>query len=277
MNTTAPDYAITKPGMPPKHRKLVRTYGRRTTSTVPETRSEPPAKRRRISQDDQNINVVEMPERDSKSSPKAEHKEEPSTDRDSHDREEQLDDKEKPKLSILSYFQPVKAVAGDLPSKNRTSPSSPPSPQTPPAVRVKRKRAPRLLKLRPTTQTSIEESSEDEELEESLSTPMDDLEESIRIHNITRVSKTDVGSILYRNGSPAESDTTSETSSVSRLKSAHKSLVQTTLNISSKAPFSECSLCNIVWNPFFPDDVKFHKNRHTAMLRVRKRKEESLI
>jgi hypothetical protein len=265
--------------MPPKHRKLVRTYGRRTPSTAPETRSEePPAKKRRTSQDDQNTNVVEIPEKDLEGSPKAEHKEEPSTDRDDHDAEEELDNKEKPKSSILSYFQPVKAVAGDLPSKNRESPSNPPSPpMSPPAMRVKRKRAPRLLKLRPTTQASIEVSDEDEEPEESPSTSIDDLDESIRTHNKTRISKTDVGSGLCRTGSPAESDTTSETSSVSRLKSTHKSLVQTTLNISSKAPFSECSLCNIVWNPFFPDDVKFHKNRHTAMLRVRKRKEESLI
>ncbi|CAH0026314.1 unnamed protein product [Clonostachys rhizophaga] len=88
--------------MPPKHRKLVRTYGRRTPSTAPETRSEPPTKRRRTSQDDQTTNVVGMSERDSEKSPKAEHKEEPSTDRDSHDPEEQVDDKEKPKLSILT-------------------------------------------------------------------------------------------------------------------------------------------------------------------------------
>ncbi|CAG9941160.1 unnamed protein product [Clonostachys rosea f. rosea IK726] len=89
--------------MPPKHRKLVRTYGRRTPSTAPETRSEePPAKKRRTSQDDQNTNVVEIPEKDLEGSPKAEHKEEPSTDRDDHDAEEELDNKEKPKSSILT-------------------------------------------------------------------------------------------------------------------------------------------------------------------------------
>ncbi|VUC24422.1 unnamed protein product [Clonostachys rosea] len=102
MNTPAPDYAITKPGMPPKHRKLVRTYGRRTPSTAPETRSEPPTKRRRTSQDDENTIVARTAEEHSESSPKAEHNEETSTDRDSHDPEEELGDKEKPKSSILT-------------------------------------------------------------------------------------------------------------------------------------------------------------------------------
>ncbi|CAH0037885.1 unnamed protein product [Clonostachys solani] len=105
MNTTTPDYAMlerTKPGMPPKHRKLVRTYGRRTPSAAPEARSEPPTKRRRTSQDDQNTNVVGLPEKNSESSPEAEHEEEPSADRDGPDPEEELDDKEKPKSSILT-------------------------------------------------------------------------------------------------------------------------------------------------------------------------------
>ncbi|CAG9991657.1 unnamed protein product [Clonostachys byssicola] len=102
MNITTPDYAITKPGMPPKHRKLVRTYGRRTPSTAPETRSEPPSKKRRTSQDDPNTNVVETLEKDSETLPKAEHNEELSTDRDCQDPEEELGNKEKPKSSILT-------------------------------------------------------------------------------------------------------------------------------------------------------------------------------
>jgi hypothetical protein len=52
--------------------------------------------------------------------------------------------------------------------------------------------------------------------------------------------------------------------------------VQTTLNISSKPSFSECKVCDTVWNPLYPDDEKYHKKRHAAVLRAKKRKADVL-
>lgn len=52
--------------------------------------------------------------------------------------------------------------------------------------------------------------------------------------------------------------------------------VQTTLNISSKPSFSECKVCDTVWNPLYPDDEKYHKKRHAAVLRAKKRKSDAL-
>jgi hypothetical protein len=62
-----------------------------------------------------------------------------------------------------------------------------------------------------------------------------------------------------------------------RAKPGHKSLsaVQTTLNISNQAAFSECKVCDTVWNPLYPDDVKYHTKRHAAHLRSKKRELEN--
>ncbi|CAI4217541.1 unnamed protein product [Parascedosporium putredinis] len=38
--------------------------------------------------------------------------------------------------------------------------------------------------------------------------------------------------------------------------------VQTTLNISAKLPFKECRICDTVYNPLHPADVKLHQTRH---------------
>lgn len=48
--------------------------------------------------------------------------------------------------------------------------------------------------------------------------------------------------------------------------------VQTTLNISSKGTITECKVCDTVWNPLYPDDVKYHTKRHAAHLRAEAKK-----
>mgnify|MGYP002348098939 CR=1 FL=1 len=50
--------------------------------------------------------------------------------------------------------------------------------------------------------------------------------------------------------------------------------VQTTLNISSQATFTECKRCNTVYNPLYPGDVRYHTKRHAAILRARRKKDE---
>jgi hypothetical protein len=53
--------------------------------------------------------------------------------------------------------------------------------------------------------------------------------------------------------------------------------VQTTLNISSRAAFSECRICDTVWNPMYPDDVKYHVKRHQAVVRAKRKREDSIL
>lgn len=43
--------------------------------------------------------------------------------------------------------------------------------------------------------------------------------------------------------------------------------VQTTINLSTKSTFEECKICQIVFNPLHPPDVKFHTKKHKAILR----------
>lgn len=52
--------------------------------------------------------------------------------------------------------------------------------------------------------------------------------------------------------------------------------VQTTLNISNQAPFSECKICDTVWNPLYPDDVKYHTKRHATHVRGKKKRQDAL-
>ncbi|PHH62791.1 hypothetical protein CDD81_6683 [Ophiocordyceps australis] len=61
-----------------------------------------------------------------------------------------------------------------------------------------------------------------------------------------------------------------------KVKRSKVATVQTTLNLSTKAPFAECKVCDTVWNPLYPADVKYHSRRHTTVLRAMKRKQDDL-
>ncbi|KAG9251000.1 uncharacterized protein F5Z01DRAFT_328626 [Emericellopsis atlantica] len=54
-----------------------------------------------------------------------------------------------------------------------------------------------------------------------------------------------------------------------------KAQVQTTLDLSTKAAFSECRTCDTVWNPLHPEDVKYHNRRHAKVLRRAKARSDS--
>ena len=72
---------------------------------------------------------------------------------------------------------------------------------------------------------------------------------------------------------PEAEEETEETEETPKPASAKPTpTVQTTLNISSKPSFSECKVCDTVWNPLYPDDEKYHRKRHAAVLRAKKRK-----
>ena len=77
---------------------------------------------------------------------------------------------------------------------------------------------------------------------------------------------------------PREEGSVSDESKRQDAKKAKKCSpsVQMTLNISPQAAFSECKVCDTVWNPLFPDDVKYHQKRHAAVLRTKKAKSAEL-
>ncbi|KAF5233729.1 hypothetical protein FAUST_7980 [Fusarium austroamericanum] len=159
------------------------------------------------------------------------------------------------KGSILSFFKPVpsSSTAASSPKSDEPQPESPPS--SPPA-RIEIRKKPRLLRFRGTSLPLLKgEDTEDDdqtgEAKEESTTP--DSRES----SLNRESN---------NGNDVK---------VGKKGKAKSSAVQMTLNLSSQAAFSECKVCNTVWNPLCPDDVKFHIKQHAAILRAKRKEKEN--
>lgn len=147
--------------------------------------------------------------------------------------------------SILNYYKPVPAatpptIASEDTVVAVTAPSSP-CREVPQATMKRRRR----LKIRPTDPPSSPAKP---------TKPTEALPEE-------------------KENAPSAPDAEEETEDTAKPASAKPTpTVQTTLNISSKPSFSECKVCDTVWNPLYPDDEKYHKKRHAAVLRAKKRK-----
>ncbi|KAJ6786171.1 hypothetical protein PWT90_00733 [Aphanocladium album] len=265
MVNSSPDYAITKPGVRPLSRKRdkpLRTYGRQATAT-PEPRSEPQAKRARTTyavHDDENIKPLGIAFLEKDAPPVApifKPKLQPSTE---EEQENTAPSKPEPnvpaKRSILNYFKPVTTHLTQVkPAVTNIQTRAKPVEEKPaqPAPRPRR----RLLRIR---SQSIE--SEDEAENEDVS-------------NVEDVKEAAAGTIKdeprpARKRRLGSSGAASSDSRRVRRKPASAE-VQTTLNISNQAAFSECKICDTVWNPLYPDDVKYHTKRHAAHLRAKKK------
>ncbi|OTA07181.1 hypothetical protein A9Z42_0080750 [Trichoderma parareesei] len=301
MVNSSPEYSITKPGLHHlrKRDKPLRTYGRQPS--IPEAQSEPPLKRRRVStvkqqqqQQDEEAEeeeVTAIPER-SKDVPGAEATPtEPSPEtKTTQDTPNEIKPDTKraasSKGSILSYFKPAQA-----PSKATKDETQPPSQESqsqpedepsssPPKRKQPTRRKPRLLKFKSLTHESPDESSSQDQ-DESPHTS-DETTPQFR-----RPLKTTTPNAL--SSEPLSTSTFSTPPSLSPRKtslrnhqkarpskpsssSSSSPSIQTTLNISSKAAFSECKICDTVWNPLYPDDVKFHNKTHKAVLRAQKKR-----
>jgi len=75
---------------------------------------------------------------------------------------------------------------------------------------------------------------------------------------------------FYLNAATASSSSSTPTKAAALPSSAKQSTaatrkVQTTLNLSTKLPFKECKLCDTVYNPLHPADVKLHQVRHARV------------
>ncbi|KAL7938560.1 hypothetical protein V8C35DRAFT_288458 [Trichoderma chlorosporum] len=278
MVSSSPEYSITKPGLHHhlrKREKPLRTYGRQIST--PEAQSEPPLKRQRLSalqqQEEKSTSPVHGSDGVTKPNDGVTTASSESTSKQNSQSQSKSDTgtQSSKKGSILSYFKPAPQHPKDeAPTQSPDSqPEEPIAPQETPKKKYTARRKPRLLKIKAVTHESSDESSQESD--------SDDLQpHSTRQPPQKTASKTAQGT---------SSSTTSRSSSPERKKSARgpKSSaktrapsVQTTLNISAQAAFSECKICDTVWNPLYPDDVKFHNKTHKAMLRAQKRKLDDL-
>lgn len=258
MVSSSPEYSITKPGLhhhQRKREKPLRTYGRQTST--PEAQSEPPLKKQRTSSLKQKEENPISPADSSDDVPRADDaavtvasKAKTTQDGPHQDKTETRAQSPK-KSSILSYFKPAPQKPKDDPP-SQSQAEEPIAPQESPRQKPS-KRKPRLLKIKATPDPSSQESDS-----HSLQ-PRDPLQNG--------PSNTTLSSSTSPSPTPGQRKPLSKTRPPS---------IQTTLNISAQAAFSECKICNTVWNPLYPDDVKFHNKTHKAVLRAQKRKVDDL-
>ncbi|TQV92924.1 ATPase, vacuolar ER assembly factor, Vma12 [Cordyceps javanica] len=260
MVNSSPEY----PGIRPLSRKRdkpLRTYGRQPTAT-PEPRSEPPTKRARTTyavDGDKNIKPlgITVPEDCVPVVIPVFRARERSTAEE--DGENQTTSKPEPnvpaKRSILNYFKPVMTHLTPIkpPTMNRL-------PDAEPAEIKKAEPVSRRRQLRIQSRPSIKP---DDEVDNA----------SGNIHKCEGD-----GARNAIEGEPRQKRKRrlgggcSDGSESKRLRrKSWPTEVQTTLNISNQAAFSECKICDTVWNPLYPDDVKCHTKRHAAHLRTKKK------
>ena len=183
------------------------------------------------------------------------------------------------KSSILSYFRPVAALPIAKSSQNetdRTRKISTPRPSSPPLHHL-RKRT-RLLRLKTSLSSKRLTEADKEGKDASDSMPESeeiDGSESCVEQETTRSALQDGGPSLRNQQRPSPDEAAAATRR-DKAKPKRPPTVQMTLNISSQAPFSECKLCDTVWNPLYPDDVKYHSRRHATVLRVQRRDSNEL-
>ncbi|KAG4277565.1 hypothetical protein FPRO04_07342 [Fusarium proliferatum] len=242
------------PSVPRSRVKPLRTYGKR--SIRDDSPKEPNTKKRRVSTE------VTVPEPVSKGADRAPLKnvteEAKSTPESSTNKPTAEPVK---KGSILNFFKPVppsstaaSSPKSDEPQPESTPPSSPPQPP-----RIEPRKKPRLLRFRGTSTPLLDEDNTGDD---------------------TQGEDTEAEDSRAKSTRPARESSLNREPSTNDIKpgkrgKAKTPTVQTTLNLSSQAAFSECKVCNTVWNPLYPDDVKFHTKQHAAVLRAKEKEKES--
>ncbi|KAG9499205.1 hypothetical protein J7337_010024 [Fusarium musae] len=168
------------------------------------------------------------------------------------------------KGSILNFFKPVppsstvtSSPKSDEPQPESTPPSSPPQPP-----KIEPRKKPRLLRFRGTSTPLLDDDNTGDDSQGEDTEAEDSGTKSTRLR------------LTARGGSLQRESSTNDSKSGKRGK-VKTPTVQTTLNLSTQAAFSECKVCNTVWNPLYPDDVKFHTKQHAAVLRAKKKEKES--
>lgn len=245
-----------------KRDKPLRTYGRKATST-PEPRGEPSAKRARLEADAQievdlklPTKLSQLPAKDaSDSSSSSEIQAEPLPSTEAATRS-----------SILQYFKPVPTEpTANIIQEEKEEVADDLTPVIAQTARTRRK--PRLLRIRATSPAT-----DDSEDAVSLS-GRDETDSNTSTPDRKRKTLHDTGDNLLNQ--QRRDSISSDVRPGVRTRSKRSPTVQTTLNISSKAAFAECQVCDTVWNPLYPDDVKYHEKQHKSV--VRKAKKEDAL
>ncbi|KAM0668327.1 hypothetical protein ACQRIU_001889 [Beauveria bassiana] len=259
----------TKPGVRPLSRKRdkpLRTYGKRSTAT-PEPRSEPPAKRARTActvLDDKNIKPLGfIVHEDHEPTVLSVFKAKPQPTAEQGQGKQPLSKPElnpPAKRSILNYFRPTTHLIPIEPTKaNTISGAGSVEEKTDRPVAQPKSR---LLRIRLNQSIDRDDETGQEQDHSGMSEkygPKDVMKGIPQPRSKRR---------LGGGGGSAGSGCRR----VRRKPSSTE--VQTTLNISNKAAFSECIICDTVWNPLYPDDVKYHTKRHAAHLKMKKKRED---
>ncbi|KAI1043924.1 hypothetical protein LB505_003368 [Fusarium chuoi] len=246
------------PSVPRSRVKPLRTYGKR--SIRDDSPKEPNTKKRRVSTE---VTASEPASRGTDTAPLKNVTEEVKNAPESTTINNPTAEPVK-KGSILNFFKPVppsstvtSSPKSDNPQPESTPPSSPPQPP-----RMEPRKKPRLLRFRGTSTPLLDDDEDDDTGDD---TQGEDAEAEDSRAKSTRAARE---SSLNRESSTNDSKP-------GKRGKAKTPTVQTTLNLSSQAAFSECKVCNTVWNPLYPDDVKFHTKQHAAVLRAKKREKES--
>ena len=245
-----------------KRDKPLRTYGKRSSTATTDGRGEPPTKR----QKSDHTATTQSREDKENEAPNAvsvtKQAQKPVVSTGSEEKAS--------KGSILSYFKKAtpKSTGPSIVDPEDSRVTSNDAPTSPQQIRTSRRKAPRLLRVgrascnekgrcgNGESPEQREERNSSTKQEDTPQTGQDDEDEQL----------------------PTESRRNSNTRQSAKMPSAPISkpkaqpTVQTTLNITSQAPFSECKTCDTVWNPLYPDDVKYHTKRHRAVVALRKKK-----
>ncbi|UNI17575.1 hypothetical protein JDV02_003907 [Purpureocillium takamizusanense] len=255
MISASPEYAITKPpGMAHhlsrKRDRPLRTYGKRSTAT-PEPRGEPPTKRARTEDKEPETKASESPAETPES----------SAGNDSRPHKE-VAARRAP--SILNYFKPVPRPQEASPPRQRAE-----SADAEPA-QARPKRRTRLLRIRATS-SPLSDAVDAEARPPAIDSSGDGhgdgrgrTADGADEHSPGRGPLHDGGENLVNQARPE--DVAAKVGARARPPT-----VQTTLNISAQAAFAECKVCDTVWNPLYPDDVKYHAKRHAAVAKAKRK------
>lgn len=267
----------TKPGLHLRKRdKPLRTYGRQTST--PEAQSEPPSKKARISVERERQQQEKPASTLTSANGVTKYDDNAAVAGASEGAAQDKTQKPKESLkkgSILSYFKPAvqQVPKADAPSQQLrdSPPEEPSSPQSSPKQPSKRK--PRLLRIKATTHEQSDQSSS-QETDDNPAPKKRRGRPSLKSNIISNTSQATSLNKDTTTSSPSSPSPTNQPTTTKPKKNKPSSpAVQTTLNISAQAAFSECKVCNTVWNPLYPDDVKYHIKTHKAVLRAEKKRE----
>ncbi|KAI9901944.1 hypothetical protein N3K66_003761 [Trichothecium roseum] len=249
MPPSSQEYLITKVGMAPPHTKRskpIRTYGKRSQ----ETKSDPAARKRRAVDETEAENLKESGHVlvEKKNPPQ------PDTKEDVDQEGEKVEGTVK-KGSIMNYFKPAPAPTPAELSKDAAEAEPREEEAVSSPVLSPRSRRSRRFGVREPT------------VDHSTTNTASETEGPPTTRGIGRRGSRRIAEGARRKMAAASAATTTKAGLA----------VQTTLNISSQATFTECKRCNTVYNPLYPGDVRYHTKRHAAILRAKRKDEGSSI